>query len=80
MVILSLLDLAAGWILQGHAALQATLTVTAETGHHLDTVQSRDQTALYPSLIEGFAAFLATVDIHQHGFQRRQVEATQTVP
>jgi hypothetical protein len=80
MVILRLLDLAAGLILQGHLARQATLTVATETGHHLDAVQSRHQVALYLSLIEGFAALQATVDIHQHGFQRLQVEATQTVP
>ncbi|PYT22954.1 MAG: hypothetical protein DMG57_33685, partial [Acidobacteria bacterium] len=31
------------------------------------------------SLIEGFASLQAAVDIHQHGFQRVQVEAAQTV-
>jgi hypothetical protein len=38
MVILGLLDLAAGLILHDHAALQAT---AAETGQHLDAVQSQ---------------------------------------
>src|SRR5690242_12149629 len=80
MVILRLLDLATGLILQGHAALQATVTATAETGQHLDAVQRRHQAPLDSSLIEGLAAFQTAVDIHQHGFQRVQVEAAQTVP
>src|SRR5580698_10164583 len=80
MVILSLLDLAAGLILQGHTALQATVPATAETGQHLDAVQRRHQAPLYSSLIEGFASLQTAVNIHQHGFQRIQVEAAQTVP
>src|SRR5437867_6930525 len=80
MVILSLLDLAAGWILQCHAALQATLTAAAETGQHLDAVQSRYQVALYPSLIESLASLQTAVDVHQHGFQGVEVETAQTVP
>jgi len=80
MVILSLLDLAAGWILQGHAALQATVTAAAETGQHLDAVQRRHPASWYPSLIEGLASLHTAVDIHPHGWQRVQVEAAQTVP
>src|SRR5215469_1669288 len=79
MVILSLLDLASGLILQGHTALQAMVTATAETGQHLDAVQRRHQAPLDSSLIEGLASLQATIDIHQHGFQRVQVEAAQTV-
>ena len=80
MVILNLLDFAARLILPRHAAPQATLTAAAETGQHLNAVQSRDQAALYPSLIENFAAFQAAVDVYQHGFQRVQIEAAQAVP
>jgi len=80
MVILSLLDLAAGWILQGHAALQATGHSGGRTGQHLDAVQRRHPASWYPSLIEGLASLHTAVDIHPHGWQRVQVEAAQTVP
>ena len=80
MVILSLLDLAAGLILEGHAALQATVATAAETAQYLDAVQGGYQASLYASLIEGFAPLQAAVDIHQHGFERVQIEAAQTVP
>jgi hypothetical protein len=40
-VVLDLFDFAAGLVLAGDAALQATLAMAAETGEHLDALQSR---------------------------------------
>src|SRR5438045_1698405 len=77
MIVLDLLDLAAGLILRGHPALQATITTTA--GQHLDAIQARYQVALDSSGIEGLAAFETAVDIYQHPLERVQVEARQTV-
>jgi len=79
MIVLRLFDLAAGSILPGHAAFQATLTVAAETGEHLDPVQSRDPMALDPSRIKSFAAFQSAVEIDQHALQRFQVKAASTI-
>src|SRR5207247_10620647 len=63
-VILSLLDFATGLILQDHAALQATVAMTAETRQDFNAVQGRHRAALNPSLIEAYAAYQAAVDVH----------------
>src|SRR5204862_6133540 len=79
MIVLDLLDLAAGLILRGHPALQATITTTAEAGPHLGAIQGRYQVGLDSSGIEGLAAVETAVDIYQHPLERVQVEARQTV-
>lgn len=59
--------------------MQATVTAAAETRQHFDPIQSRHQAALHPPVIEGLVALQAAVHVHQHGFQRSQVETAQAV-
>jgi hypothetical protein len=66
MVILSLLDVAAGLILQGHAASRQ-LSQRRLKLLNTSMPSSAAETSLYPSLIEGFASLQTAVDIHQHG-------------
>jgi len=75
MIVLNLFHPAASLVLADHPALQATLTAAAETGQHLDAVQSSHPRALHPSRLKSFAAFPAAVQIHPHVLERFQVEA-----
>jgi hypothetical protein len=50
--------------LHDRAALEALVTVAAETRQDLNAVQGRHQAALDPPLIEGFAAFQTAIDVH----------------
>jgi hypothetical protein len=79
MVVLRLFNLAAGLVLAGHAALQATLAMAAEAGQDLHAIQGRYQVALHTALLEDLAALEPAVHLHQQGLERVQVEAREAV-
>jgi hypothetical protein len=75
MVVLGLLEFAAGLVFAGDSSFQAALAMAAEAGQHFDAVHGCDKAPLYPAIIEGFAALQTTVYVHPHGFKRAQIEA-----
>src|SRR5215475_9571651 len=78
MIVLHLLGLDAA-LADGDATLQTGIAAAAVAGEDFDAIQRRHDAALHAAVSKGLVPLQGTIDIYQHGFQRRQRKPAQAI-